>query len=322
MPGNVGTPPGPTAPSPRQSLVRGGPEPPLLLPCQGPSHSSQRRHCTQALLEAAGGEAPPWAPGGGGQTPLLPCQPPPQGWEVRGAPGSGRPGCRGAGRYAASQAPEAWLSEVAPRWGLRTCRPRILSGARRVSRVLTGAQVARKALIRSGRGSRLPGSETCPVVGSPWRLEEGPGTGGCGGLCLRAVPGPGHWGPQMAASASCVCPGWLGFQGGSHHEVWSLSWQTRRAGEGPGATGHQHPSGRTRGRPVAPRSASISREAPPLQQGKPRKGPPPPPREAQWGAVCWGWGSFDNLAAAAAVQEDRKSVVLGKECRSRWSPYH
>ena len=25
---------------------------------------------------------------------------------------------------------------------------------------------------------------------------------------------------------------------------------------------------------------------------------------------------------ARHVAEDRKSVVLGKECRSRWSPYH
>ena len=39
MPGNVGVPPGPTAPSPRQSLVRGGPEPPLLLPCRAPGKS-------------------------------------------------------------------------------------------------------------------------------------------------------------------------------------------------------------------------------------------------------------------------------------------
>ena len=29
----------------------------------------------------------------------------------------------------------------------------------------------------------------------------------------------------------------------------------------------------------------------------------------------------DDVFATAFLQ-DRKSVVLGKECRSRWSPYH
>ena len=30
----------------------------------------------------------------------------------------------------------------------------------------------------------------------------------------------------------------------------------------------------------------------------------------------------DSLDELWASLEDRKSVVLGKECRSRWSPYH
>ena len=37
-------------------------------------------------------------------------------------------------------------------------------------------------------------------------------------------------------------------------------------------------------------------------------------------------GKFDSSTALAAVGAttslDRKSVVVGKECRSRWSPYH
>src|SRR2546427_4542740 len=30
----------------------------------------------------------------------------------------------------------------------------------------------------------------------------------------------------------------------------------------------------------------------------------------------------DTLPVAVAPEGDRKSVVVGKECRSRWSPYH
>lgn len=108
------------------------------------------------------------------------------------------------------------------------------------------------------------------------------------GLFLRAVPGPGHWGPQKAASASFVCLGWSGFQGGSHH-VCSLNWLTRRPGEGPAATGRQHLSGRTRGHPFARRSASISRGDRLCSRVSPGKAPTDPaPREAQWGAGCWG----------------------------------
>ena len=30
----------------------------------------------------------------------------------------------------------------------------------------------------------------------------------------------------------------------------------------------------------------------------------------------------ENLYLDEYEKQDRKSVVLGKECRSRWSPYH
>lgn len=107
--GQRGRPSGARGPFPTSEAHPGRPGAPSAAVLPG-TIPQQPETALQALLEAAGGEAPPWAPGGVGQTPfLLLCQPPPRGWEVwapraqgdlavaglwgAGAPGSGRPGC-------------------------------------------------------------------------------------------------------------------------------------------------------------------------------------------------------------------------------------
>lgn len=98
-----------------------------------------------------------------------------------GAPGSGRPGCRGALGCGRPGLGEAWLSEVAPRCGLRACRPRILSGARKVSRVLTGAQVSRKAPIGQDGALGFLVLRPAPWLGALGVWRKGQELGDCGG---------------------------------------------------------------------------------------------------------------------------------------------
>lgn len=78
-------------------------EPRLLLPHRGPSRGSQRLHCPQALLEAAGGEAPPWVAGGRHPPAAVPASSTGLG-VVQGTLGSGRPGWHRAGRCGAPRA--------------------------------------------------------------------------------------------------------------------------------------------------------------------------------------------------------------------------
>src|SRR5579859_3077779 len=46
--------------------------------------------------------------------------------------------------------------------------------------------------------------------------------------------------------------------------------------------------------------------------------------ELAWrhGATTPSFQAFMLQASSQKLREDRKSVVVGKECRSRWSPYH